>query len=246
MARLHSAAAASLRKHVPQSRLAEAAFELALETLDTPLLHHSLRTFLFAKWIADREGSTYGDQGLDSLFVACLFHDFGATEEHNHSERFEVCGADAAVTFLRGFSHPQAQSGTDYDDAEAVEDGSSAPTLSDSQIWDIWAAIALHTSPGIAERIHPLVRLVRLGVLLDFGKARRAQFSAHDYGNQIEAEVPRLEIEKVLGDAVVQQAVSKKDPVARREKAPATSWAGVLLRSHLEDPTWDGVNRAFG
>ncbi|RMZ80697.1 hypothetical protein DV738_g2681, partial [Chaetothyriales sp. CBS 135597] len=198
----------SVKRYVPKGKLAQAAFKLALETLTTPLLHHSLRTFLFAKWLANTEGSTYGDQDLDSLFVACVFHDFGATENHDHSERFEVCGADAAIG-------------------------------------DIWAAIALHTSPGIAERIHPLARLVRLGVLLDFRKATRDELNAHDYGTQIEADVPRLEIEKVLGDAVVQQAVSKKDAAARSKKAPASSWAGLLLRSHLEDPTWAGVNRAF-
>ncbi|RMZ82010.1 hypothetical protein DV737_g2259, partial [Chaetothyriales sp. CBS 132003] len=233
----------SLRRYVPQGRLTQAAFELALETLDAPLLHHSLRTFVFAKWVAGKEGSAYGDQALDSLFVACLFHDFGATEEHNHSERFEVCGADAAVRFLRAFfAHTQGQPGSG---AKPVSKDSSVPMLSDSQIWDIWTAIALHTSPGIAERIHPLARLVRIGVLLDFRRATRDQFKAGDYATQLDTEVPRLDIEKVLGDAVVRQAVSKQDAAARSEKAPAASWPGLLLRSHLESPDWDGVNRAF-
>ncbi|RMZ92633.1 hypothetical protein DV736_g87, partial [Chaetothyriales sp. CBS 134916] len=232
----------SLRRYVPEGRLAQAAFELALETLCAPLLHHSLRTFVFAKWVADMENSAYSDQALDSLFVACLFHDFGATEDHNHSERFEICGTDAAVAFLRSFAHPQGNPGSE---AKTVPKTRSEPMLSDSRIWDIWTAIALHTSPGIAERIHPLARLVRVGVLLDFRKAARDQFNAHDYGSQLDIEVPRLEIEKILADAVVQQALSKADLATRSEKAPAASWPGLLLRSHLEDPTWDGVNRAF-
>ena len=65
-----------------------------------------------------------------------------------------------------------------------------------------------------------------------------------EYGREIEGKLPRLEIEKVLGDEVVRQAVERKGE-ERGAKAPAASWAGVLLRSHLEDPGWQGVNKAF-
>lgn len=78
-------------------------------------------------------------------------------------------------------------------------------------------AIALHTSPGIGERIDPLARLVVLAVRMDFASHIRDKLHAQEYSGEIKSYVPRLEIEKVLGDAVVEQAV--KIP----EKAPAAS-----------------------
>jgi hypothetical protein len=59
------------------------------------------------------------------------------------------------------------------------------------------------------------------------------------YGEEIEAKLPRLEIEKILGDAVVHQAVQNP------KKAPAASWPNNLYKSYLENPEWRGVNRAF-
>ena len=58
-------------------------------------------------------------------------------------------------------------------------------------------------------------------------------------GRRWRLSLPRLEIEKILGDAVVAQAV--KNP----GKAPSASWANNLYKSHLENPDWTGVNRAF-
>ena len=202
---------------VPSTPLSQQAFALAQATLSPPLLNHSLRVFIFARWLGEQESSTLVADApqLDLLFVACICHDFGAADQHDGLERFEVCGADAAVRFLR---------------SEKVDELDSHR---------IWLAIALHTSPGIAERADEFTRLVRLGVLLDFRQKTRDVLQANEYFKEVTAVIPRLEIEKVLGDAVVTQAA--KNP----EKAPAASWPGVLLRSHLENPTWDGVNKAF-
>ncbi|OAP54997.1 hypothetical protein AYL99_10697 [Fonsecaea erecta] len=182
-------------------------------SLPLTIVHHSLRVYLLANWLAEREKSEWA--GSDLLFVACVCHDIGASQAHNGPQRFEVEGADAAANLLRRHSRSEAEA------------------------HEVWTAIALHTSPGIAERITPLARLVRLGVLIDFRPAIKAQLEAGTYAETIEAKLPRLEIEKVLGDAVVQQAV--QNPA----KAPAASWPNNLYRSHLENPDWTGVNRAF-
>lgn len=74
----------------------------------------------------------------------------------------------------------------------------------------------MHTSAGIAERIDPLSRLIliRLGVIMDFGSQEyRAKTRVTKYCNEIENLLPRLEVEKNLGDAVVKQA--KKIPHVR-------------------------------
>ncbi|KIW94740.1 uncharacterized protein Z519_04717 [Cladophialophora bantiana CBS 173.52] len=204
----------SLRAFVPSSTLCASAFDLVTSTaLPLSIVHHSLRVYLFAKWLAEREKSEWADSDL--LFVACICHDLGATQAHNGPQRFEVEGADAAAEFLR------------------------RQGKSEAEVHEVWTAVALHTSPGIAERITPLARLVRLGVLIDFRPATRSSLGAAAYAEAIEAKLPRMEIEKILGDAVVQQAV--QNPA----KAPAASWPNNLYKAYLENPGWTGINRGF-
>jgi len=205
-----------LRAFVPNTSLCTTAFNLVEAVLPLPILHHSVRVFLFAKGLAETEQSPWAAGfKLEVLFVACVCHDLGTSNQYNGPQRFEVEGADAAVQLLR--SHK----------------------VSSSDMHEVWTAIALHTSPGIAERISPLARLVRLGVLIDFRQATREALGATEYARDIEKKIPRLDVEKVLGDVVVGQALQN------REKAPPASWPGILLKAHLEDPKRDGVNPAF-
>jgi hypothetical protein len=209
-----SDAAALLRGFVPHSALCTAAFDLVISAaLPLSILHHSLRVYLFAKWLADNEKSEWADSDL--LFVACMTHDIGASRKHDGPQRFEVEGADAGADLVRSHSK------------------------SEGDAHEVWTAIALHTSPGIAERITPLARLVRLGVLIDFRPAIKSSLGAEEYARDVEARLPRLDIEKVLGDAVVEQAIRNPG------KAPAASWPNNLYKSHLDNPNWAGVNRAF-
>ena len=60
-----------------------------------------------------------------------------------------------------------------------------------------------------------------------------------DLTHELEDLLPRLEVEKVLGDAVVEQAIR------RPEKAPAASWPNNLYKEFLADPSWKGVNKGF-
>lgn len=204
----------ALRAYVPRgSTLCADAFDLMISALPLSIVHHSLRVYFFANWLADREQSSWTDSEM--LFVASICHDLGVSHHHNGPQRFEVEGADAAADLLR--KHGK----------------------SEQEAHEVWTAIALHTSPGIAERIASLARLVRLGVLMDFRPATRQEMAAVAYGEQIEAKLPRLEIEKILGDAVVHQAVQNP------KKAPAASWPNNLYKSYLDNPEWSGVNRAF-
>ena len=98
---------------------------------------------------------------------------------------------------------------------------------------DVWVAIACHTCAGIAERITPLAASVRRAVLVDFGRLDSVDL-------QVESKYPRLDIEKVLGDAVVSRCL-----VSPKTSAPSHTWPGDLYRSHLEDPSNQGVNIAF-
>ena len=73
-----------------------------------------------------------------------MFHDIGITQRYHDSQlRFEVDGANAARDFLR--SHG----------------------LSQGDIEKVWLAIALHTTPGIPEHMHPEIALVQAGAGMD-------------------------------------------------------------------------------
>jgi len=215
------------------SRLCQSAFALAKTHLNPPILHHSLRVFYYA-WQLAKYDAPNGFLDLDSapdfrddskyplLFTACILHDIGTCEAHDGKQRFEVEGADAAVALLQ--SHG----------------------ISNKDAHDVWVAIALHTSPHIGERITALANVLRRAVLIDFGKSfpqlkigGDGRQTLQQYKEDAEKEWPRLGIEKVLGDAVVEQAV--RQPA----KAPPASWPGILYRAHLAEPEWDGVNKAF-
>ncbi|MEU8165264.1 HD domain-containing protein [Micromonospora sp. NPDC049004] len=111
------------------------------ETTGPLIYHHSRRVFLFGLTHARRLG-VQPDPEL--LYVASMFHDSGLlTPFSDVEQRFEVDGADHARAFLleRGFSTAAAET--------------------------VWTAIALHTTPGIPDRMGPEIATTYLGVLTD-------------------------------------------------------------------------------
>lgn len=166
------------------------------------IVNHSIRTYLWAVLAGERRGmaagSAYDD---DLLYYACSLHDLGTSDTHDGPRRFEVEGADAAAELL------------------------TAEGLGAAQVDQVWEAIALHTSPHIAECRGPVTLLTRLGVLADFGQQPVDDPAVQE---QMERLHPRLDIERELTDAVVAQALR------RPEKAPPYSWPGGLLREHLD------------
>jgi HD domain len=202
---------------LPDSPLCAAAADLARRHEHPAIADHSLRTFLHAELAAAPLGLRAGaDYDPDELFLACVLHDIGTAEAYNGRQRFEVDGADAAAAFL---------------------ESRGAPAAVRQRVWE---AIALHTSPGIAERLGPLTRLTRAGVVSDFAVPPAAPYGVSTATRaEIESRYPRGDVERHLADAVVAQAVA--DP----GKAPRSSWPGGLLRAHLADPHREGTNPAF-
>jgi len=224
---------------VPKDKFCQALYRYVQENIHRDILNHSLRVYIFAtalnqinlasiRQLQPTAGSDiYMSQAKDSevgaslLFTASMFHDMGTCAAHDHDQRFEVCGADAAVDYMQkqGFSDPSSQR-------------------------KVWEAIALHTAPGIAERMGPLTRTIRMAVKADFGNELLRSFLIDGLVESTEAMLPRGEIEKVLGDCVAGQA-ERREGEERNAKAPAASWPWNLLRCRLEDPEWDGVNKGF-
>ncbi len=201
------------------------AYQLVQRSLPPAIFNHSIRVYLYTKALAQRANSPWVEpERLPLVFAASLFHDMGCADENDGPQRFEVCGADAAAEHLRKFK------------------------VNDADIQEVWTAIALHTSPGIAERITALARFVRLAVLMDFNKLEKSpwvdeselEVNEKGYQRSIEERFPRLDAEKVLGDIVVEQGI--RQPT----KAPASSWAGIMVRAAKEEPAGlQDVNKAF-
>lgn len=204
-------------KIVPKDQICQSAYEHASSLLHPSILNHSIRVYSYAAALAKDSNSAYR---LDApkhalLFTACLFHDIGTTSTYDGPQRFEIEGADAAVKHLTQFN------------------------VDERDKHDVWTAIAIHTSPQIAERIGELARLVRLAVITDFGRRSEVWNVLEPLRAGLEADFERGGIEKVLGDSVVEQA--KKRP----EKAPKVSWPRVMYDAHIAEPEWEGVNKAF-
>ncbi|KAM5349619.1 hypothetical protein ACJ41O_006124 [Fusarium nematophilum] len=217
----------SILAQIPDSPVCHSALDLARNALSSPILNHSLRVYLLAKYLGQKESSPFASEPhLALLFVAAIHHDMGTSDLYNGSQRFELCSADCAKAHLLDNSYSEAQA------------------------HQVWTAIAVHTSAGIAERIDPLSRLIRLAVKADFGSREyRAKLEVDRYCDEIEILLPRLDVEKTLADAVVKQAekIPQLDSLTwpSTEKFPSASWPGMLLRAHAENPEYSGVNPAF-
>lgn len=129
------------RHKIPDSAIASHATELLREHGSELLYNHSLRAFLFASLNARQHNVRYD---IELLYVSAIFHDLGLTSHYRSDDkRFEVDGANAARDFLTGHG------------------------VSPQSLQLVWDAIALHTSPGIAEYKEPEVALLNFGVALD-------------------------------------------------------------------------------
>ncbi|HTJ02427.1 MAG TPA: HD domain-containing protein [Methylovirgula sp.] len=157
---------------IPDSKLARAATELVRDTESPLLFHHSSRVYYFGALAGKRRGLSFDPE---LLYIGAMFHDMGLTHQHSSAhERFEVDGADAARDFLLSY-------GVGEKDVETV-----------------WTAIALHTTPGIPQHMHPVIALVTAGVEMDvlgidyakFSEAARfAVVEAHPRGDHFKEDI---------------------------------------------------------
>lgn len=126
---------------IPDSQLAREITEIVRDTASPLLFHHSSRVYYFGALAGKKRGLRFDPE---LLYCGCMFHDMGLTHQHSSDCcRFEVDGANAARNFLKG--HGIAQQEIDL----------------------VWAAIALHTTPGIPEFMDPVIALVTAGVEMD-------------------------------------------------------------------------------
>jgi hypothetical protein len=126
---------------IPDTALADEVTRLVRAVADDVLYHHSRRAYLFGMLHGRRRGV---EPDPELFYVAAMFHDIGLTAAYRRrDQRFELDGADAARAFLleRGHTPEQAHR--------------------------VWLSVALHTTPGIPERLDPEIALLLAGVATD-------------------------------------------------------------------------------
>lgn len=127
--------------YIPHSKIINEVQQLVQDTASELLYQHSSRVY---HWGALAAKQRKIDVDHELLYIACMFHDLGLTEQYcSCDKRFEVDGADAAATFMKDHGFSQ------------------------SDIDKVWTAIALHTTPGIPEFMAAEIALVTAGVEMD-------------------------------------------------------------------------------
>ena len=127
---------------VTVSWLIDDVLEYAKGISEPYLFNHAVRSWLFAARIAQLKGI---DCDHEVVAVGTILHDIGLTAHVSGPNRFEVNGADAALSFIRdrGIAGRRAQ-----------------------LIWDL---VALNSTPSIALHKEPEVAVGTMGIALDYG-----------------------------------------------------------------------------
>ncbi len=159
---------------VIDSPLISRAMEFARAHSEPVLFNHAVRSWLFAVRLGQLDGMAYD---AEVVAVGSLLHDLGLTDHFTGPRRFEIEGADAARTFVRGQG------------------------LDDRRAQLIWDTVALNSTPSIARYKEPEVALATAGIALDFGGLQYDRIPPDEMGS-ILAAFPRLDLKRAFTDCV--------------------------------------------
>jgi hypothetical protein len=162
---------------VPDTQLTREATGL-LREFSTPLLfNHSHRVFFWGNEFGRRTGERFD---VELLFVCAAFHDLGLLQKFSSAaDRFEVDGANAVRQFLEHHGLPE------------------------TRIQTAWDAIALHTTPGIAQYKQFEVELLFNGVGLDVLGIGYETFP-EDLRRNVVARFPRINFKEEIAKAFLE------------------------------------------
>jgi hypothetical protein len=205
----------------PTTRLARRANALVTETQQLFLRNHSLRSFLFARAAAERLGRQPDeDYDTELMFLICVLHDMGLTDEGNTDQRFEVAGADLAARFLE------------------------ANGVTDRRVDTVWDAIALHTtqhlhgSPVFQRRRPAEIGIAQTGIGIDVTGPDNPDQLPPGFADRVHTHYPRLGGSRALTEAILEQTIA--NPL----KAPPMTLPGEIRHQrHPSLPylTWDMI-----
>src|SRR5262249_28891201 len=123
--------------NVSDTPLITAVIEYAQGISEPYLFNHSMRSWLFAEATGGIKGIAYD---REVVAIGTILHDIGLTASVSGPKRFEVNGADAALSFIRGKG------------------------LSDRRAQLIWDLVALNSTPSLALHKEPEVAVGTMGI----------------------------------------------------------------------------------
>jgi hypothetical protein len=168
---------------VPDSPLIAETIEYARRLSDPYLLNHAMRSWLFAAKIAQVKAI---DCDQEVVAIGTILHDIGLTAGVLGANRFEVNGADAALSFIkeRGVSGRRAQ-----------------------LIWDL---IALNSTVSIALHKEAEVAVGTMGIGLDYGGFGITSIPAADIAEILTA-FPRLKMKDKFAETCRQLVTARPE-----------------------------------
>ena len=122
---------------VPDGPLITAVIEYAERLSEPYLFNHAMRSWLFAEAIGRIKRIDYD---REVVAIGTILHDIGLTASVSGPNRFEVNGADAALSFIKGKG------------------------LSDRRAQLIWDTVALNSTPSLALHKEPEVAVATMGI----------------------------------------------------------------------------------
>jgi hypothetical protein len=127
---------------VPDGPLITAVIEHTQRLSEPYLFNHAMRSWLFAEAMGRIKGIDYD---REVVAIGTILHDIGLTASVSGPNRFEVNGADAALSFIKGKG------------------------LSNRRAQLIWDTVALNSTPSLALHKEPEVVVATMGIGLDYG-----------------------------------------------------------------------------
>ena len=168
---------------VADGPLIAAAIEYAQRLSEPYLFNHAMRSWLFAETIGRIKGIDYDHE---VVAIGTMLHDIGLTATVSGPNRFEVNGADAALSFVKGKG------------------------LSDRHAQLIWDLIALNSTPSLALHKEPEVAVGTMGIGLDYGGFGVEALPAADVGLILSA-FPRLKMKQRFAETCCRLVTAKPE-----------------------------------
>jgi hypothetical protein len=168
---------------VPDGPLITAVIEHAQRLSEPYLFNHAMRSWLFAEAMGGLKGIDYD---REVVAIGTILHDIGLTASVSGPNRFEVNGADAALSFIKGKG------------------------LSDRRAQLIWDLVALNSTPSLALHKEPEVAVGTMGIGLDYSGFGVEALPTVDVEHILNA-FPRLRMKQRFAEACCQLITARPE-----------------------------------
>jgi hypothetical protein len=168
---------------VSDTPLITAVVEYAQRISEPYLFNHAMRSWLFAEAIGRMKGLAYDGE---VVAIGTVLHDIGLTASVTGPNRFEVNGADAVLSFVRGKG------------------------LSDRRAQLVWDLVALNSTPSLALHKEAEVAVGTMGIGLDYAGFGIQALPAGDL-ERILSAFPRLKMKQRFADTCCRLVTAKPE-----------------------------------